>query len=179
MKKPLIERFQQLAGLKPLYEISPELKARAAQSAAQQGRKDQARKFGSSMGWGDNQGRDAALGDFIDKELGYPVNDRGDYDFNGTNKFLKIIKADIDGDGFNFLAVSDRGNDKAQFYYNKEQDTLSVNLSGKSMQDLKGNIFDRADVALFKNMISTVNPESKLGKSHWASFKLDGEEIKK
>ena len=47
------------------------------------------------------------------------------------------------------------------------------------MQDLKGNIFDRADVALFKNMISTVNPESKLGKSHWASFKLDGEEIKK
>ena len=28
MKKPLNERFQQLAGIKPLAEISPELKAR-------------------------------------------------------------------------------------------------------------------------------------------------------
>ncbi len=48
MKKLLKERFQELAGIKPLDELSPELKARAAQSARRQGRDQQADKFGSS-----------------------------------------------------------------------------------------------------------------------------------
>ena len=37
LKKPLIERFQKLAGIKPLYELSPELMARAAEKAAEKG----------------------------------------------------------------------------------------------------------------------------------------------
>jgi len=70
MKKQLLkERFQQLAGLKPLYELSPELKARAATSARQQGRDTQADKFGSSMGpdafGGKLHNPESALGAFI------------------------------------------------------------------------------------------------------------------
>ena len=48
MKKLLTERFQELAGIKPLDELSPELKARAAMKASQQGRDKQAGVFGKS-----------------------------------------------------------------------------------------------------------------------------------
>ena len=43
MKKQLTERFQQLAGIKPLYELSPELMARSAVAAREKN------KFGQSM----------------------------------------------------------------------------------------------------------------------------------
>ena len=69
MKKTLNERFQQLAGIKPLAEISPELKARAAQSAAGQNRFDQAKKFGSAQTFGGGAGgEDSALGKFMNKK---------------------------------------------------------------------------------------------------------------
>ena len=48
MKKQLTERFQELAGIKPLSELSPELKAKAAMAARSQGRKQQANRFGTS-----------------------------------------------------------------------------------------------------------------------------------
>ena len=45
MKKPLIERFQKLAGIKPLYELSPETMASAAVKAREKGRFSQERTF--------------------------------------------------------------------------------------------------------------------------------------
>ena len=171
MKKPLNERFQQLAGIKPLAEISPELKARAAQSAAGQNRFDQAKKFGAAQTFGGGAGgEDSALGQFMNKTFGRPEVDP-DYVF-------AIEKATINRDGFEFQAFKkgDSGNMISGNYY-LAGDRLELKFSGKFFDDNEDNknvIIGKGAVRLFQNMIKIVNPESKLAKSHWASFEFDG-----
>lgn len=174
MKKPLLERFQQLAGIKPLAEISPELKARAAQSAAGQNRFDQAKKFGSAQTFGGGAGgEDSALGQFMNKTFGRPEVDP-DYVFS-------IEKATINRDGFEFQAFKkgDSGNAIGGNYY-LAGDRLELKFEGdffRKNEDNKNVIIGRDAVRLFQNMIKIVNPESKLAKSHWASFEFDGGKV--
>jgi len=173
MKKTLNERFQQLAGIKPLAEISPELKARAAQSAAGQNRFDQAKKFGSAQTFGGGAGgEDSALGKFMNKTFGRPEVDP-DYVFT-------LEKASINRDGFEFMAFKkgDSGNAILGNYY-LAGDRLELKFNGKFFDNTtnKDMIIGRDAVRLFQSMIKIVNPESKLAKSHWASFEFDGGKV--
>ena len=171
MKKPLTERFQQLAGIKPLSEISPELKARAAQKAAGQGRFDQARKFGSAQTFGGARGgEDSALGKFINKTFGRPEVDPK-YEF-------KVEKTEVNKDGFTFMAFGmDNSSNMINGTYKSESDKLELKFDGpffKRNPENQNAIIGKGAVKLFQNMIKVVNPESKLSNVHWTSFGFDG-----
>jgi len=167
-KDLLVERFQQLANIHPLSEISPELKARAAQSAAQQGRTSQARKFGSAKDFGE-KGEDSALADFIGKTF-------------GREGMLDIKNAEVTADGFRITTLSNMDGSyggRVDFTYDKNDDRLSIPIMGGSIKDIKDRLLVRQDAELLKRIIKIVNPESKLGNTHWASFKVDGAGIVK
>jgi hypothetical protein len=172
-KQTLTERFQQLAGLKPLYEISPELKARAAMAAKSQGRDQQANRFGKSYGR-EGEADDSAFKDFMGKELG----PQEDY-------MTEITNIDVVKDGFEIRTYASQATraskSKApnlEIIYNTSSDNLIVNAgtsSGRSVwPNIKDQYFSRKDIGTLKSMIKIVNPESKLANTHWSSFKIEG-----
>ena len=118
MKKPLIERFQKLAGLKPLYELSPETMASAAVKAREKGRFSQERTFDQGVLdklASDLEGKTLANGnlkvdsvdvdhpkDFtIDSETGqHSTDERGaiEYDVDSTIKiYVSVPKEKVGG----------------------------------------------------------------------------------
>jgi len=58
-------------------------------------------------------------------------------------------------------------------------DRLELKFNGKFFDNTtnKDMIIGRDAVRLFQSMIKIVNPESKLAKSHWASFEFDGGKV--
>ena len=88
-KNLLIERFQELAGIKPISELSPELKAKAAMAAKSQGRNQQADRFGKS--YGEEEQDDSAFKAFIGKELGA----KEDYMIKITNIDIEVTVATV------------------------------------------------------------------------------------
>ena len=175
MKKLLKERFQELAGIKPLDELSPELKARAAQSARRQGRDQQADKFGSS---GTNFGPDTtinpqgALSAFIQKPLGNGLSDEDK---------PTISKVDIEHYGFKLRALNQSSDLVFDIQYQTEKDSLKIFPIRKDQfwQHNQDKFFNRQDIALLKQMIKILNPESELANTHWASFEIEGAGVMK
>ena len=175
-KQPLIERFQQLAGLKPLYEISPELKARAAMAAKSQGRDQQADRFGKSYGR-EGEADDSAFKAFMGKELG----PREDY-------MTEITNIDVVKDGFEVRTYASQATraskSKApnlEIIYNTSSDNLIVKAGTSPNRtrrpiwpSIKDQYFSRKDIKILQSMIKIVNPESELANTHWASFKIGG-----
>jgi len=170
MKKLLKERFQELAGINTLAELSPELKARAAMAAKDQDRDQQADRFGKSYGR-EGEADDSAFKAFIGKELG----PREDY-------MTKISNIDIldTGDGFSAAAYGKVGQRKSTLHirinYRMSSDSLMVevlNDQGNRIWDnIKDQFFNRQSIGILKQMIKIANPESKLAKTHWASFEI-------
>ena len=166
MKKLLKERFQELAGLKPLAELSPELKARAAMAAKSQGRNQQANRFGQSSG--EEEADDSAFKAFMGKELG----PREDY-------MIKITNIDIEKYGLSFVAYGkvNRNTLHIKIHYRTSDDAINVetlNDSGTLWQNISKQFFNRQSINTIKSMIKIINPESKLVKAHWASFPITG-----
>ena len=149
-KQTLTERFQQLAGLKPLYEISPELKARAAMAAKSQGRDQQANRFGKSYGR-EGEADDSAFKAFIGEVRTY------------ASQATRASKSKAPS---------------LEIIYNTSSDNLIVKAeasSGRSVwPNIKDQYFSRKDIGTLKSMIKIVNPESKLANTHWSSFKIEG-----
>ena len=179
MKKQLLkERFQQLAGLKPLYELSPELKARAAGKAKEQGRDTQADRFGKSKSYGD-KADDSAFKDFIGKELG-PQD----------GYMTKLSNIDVEQDGFKAMGTSSESELRNRFgvlilKYKIEgnYESLTAENVDSSSPEIwnknKDRWFNRQSIGILKQMIKISNPESKLANTHWASFKIEGAGVKK
>jgi len=173
MKKQLLkERFQQLAGIKPLTELSPELKARAALAAKSQGRNQQANRFGKS----DSDFEDAddsAFAAFTGKELG-----REDY-------MIEINKVEVEKYGLSIVAYGKVGQRKSTLHirikYMISSDSLMVEvLNERSVwENIKDQFFNRQSIGILKQMIEIINPESKLAKTHWASFEIGNSGIQK
>ena len=174
MKKPINERFQELAGIKPLAELSPELKARAALGTRRQGRDQQAAKFGSSMDadafGGKMHNPESALGAFTGKFLG---NDR--------ENPSEITSVDITNYGFTLRALTQSTDLNFDLQYMISKDSLKIypTTTNDFFDYNKDKFFNRKDIGLFKQMIKIVNPESELANTHWASFKIEGSGIKK
>ena len=175
MKKLLKERFQELAGIKSLDELSPELKAKAAMAAKSQGRNKQADRFGKSIGR-EGDADDSAFKAFIGKELG----PREDY-------MIKISNIDIleTGDGFSAVAYGKVGRRKStlqiEINYSVTSDSLTVEVLNERSpwENIKDKFFNRQSIGILKQMIKISNPESKLANTHWASFKIEGAGVKK
>ena len=138
MKKPLIERFQKLAGIKPLYELSPETMASAAVKAREKGRFSQERTFDQGVLdklASDLEGKTLANGnlkvdsvdvdhpkDFtIDSETGqHSTDERGaiEYDVDSTIKiYVSVPKERVGG----FLGIG--GSDEYTGDYNPDRAT--------------------------------------------------------
>ena len=166
MKKLLVERFQELAGIKPLDELSPELKAKAAMAAKSQGRNQQADRFGKS--YGEEEQDDSAFKAFIGKELGA----REDY-------MIKITNIDIEEYGLSIVAYGkvNRDNLHIQIHYRMSDDAVNVETLGDSerlWKNIGKQFFNRQSINTIKSMVKIINPESKLVKAHWASFPITG-----
>ena len=165
MKKQLTERFKELAGIKPLSELSPELKAKAAMAARSQGRKQQANRFGTS--YGEEEADDSAFKAFIGKELG----PREDY-------MIKITNIDIEKYGLSIVAYGKTNRDTIhiEIKYSMSDDAVNIETLNDSSvwQNINNQFFNRQSINTIKSMIKIINPESKLVKAHWASFPITG-----
>ena len=173
MKKQLLkERFQELAGIKPLSELSPELKAKAAVAAKSQGRNQQADRFGKSIGR-EGDADDSAFKAFIGKELGA----REGY-------MIEITNVEVEKYGLSIVAYGkvNRDNLHIKIHYRMSDDAVNVETLGNSARQWKNigeQFFNRQSINTIKSMIKLINPESKLVNTHWASFPIMGAGIYK
>ena len=171
MKKLLKERFQELAGIKPLDELSPELKAKAAMAAKSQGRNKQGDRFGKS--YGEEAADDSAFKAFIGKELGA----REGY-------MIEITTVEVEEYGLSIVAYGkvNRDNLHIKIHYRMSDDAVNVETLGNSARQWKNigeQFFNRQSINTIKSMIKLINPESKLVNTHWASFPIMGAGIYK